>query len=402
MKIEKLNHNGFGIGYIDGKVTFVKNTLIGDEVEVLITKEHKTYNEAKVTKYLTKSPLHKVPICPYADKCGGCTYQMMSYEEELSQKQKVVEELLGKKSQIIKCDNYNYRNKITLKVKNGKIGFFAEGTHNLVSIDKCYLCTEKINKIINELLTIDLSNIYEITIREGEETIVILYNTGPTNIDISHLKNADNILLKDEDYHILKGKSSITTNIGKYKYIIEKDSFFQVNKYLTQKLYDKALEYLHPRDDDVLLDLYCGAGTIGIYFASSVERVIGIELNEYSVASANKNKNLNNILNINFINADVAKAVNKVKMATKVVVDPPRKGLDKNTINNIKRLYPARIIYISCNVHTLARDIKQLEDLYTLESYTIVDMFKGTYHTEIVSVLQRKEEAELIWKTNTI
>ena len=389
MKIEKLNHNGFGIGYIDGKVTFVKNTLIGDEVEVLITKEHKTYNEAKVTKYLTKSPLHKVPICPYADKCGGCTYQMMSYEEELSQKQKVVEELLGKKSQIIKCDNYNYRNKITLKVKNGKIGFFAEGTHNLVSIDKCYLCTEKINKIINELLTIDLSNIYEITIREGEETIIILYNTGPTNIDISHLKNADNILLKDEDYHILKGKSSITTNIGKYKYIIEKDSFFQVNKYLTQKLYDKALEYLHPRDDDVLLDLYCGAGTIGIYFASSVERVIGIELNEYSVASANKNKNLNNIPNINFINADVAKAINKVKMATKVVVDPPRKGLDKNTINNIKRLYPARIIYISCNVHTLARDIKLLEDLYTLESYTIVDMFKGTYHTEIVSVLQR-------------
>ena len=389
MKIEKLNHNGFGIGYIDGKVTFVKNTLIGDEVEVLITKEHKTYNEAKVTKYLTKSPLHKVPICPYADKCGGCTYQMMSYEEELSQKQKVVEELLRKESQIIKCDNYNYRNKITLKVKNGKIGFFAEGTHNLVSIDKCYLCTEKINKIINELLTIDLSNIYEITIREGEETIVILYNTGPTNIDISHLKNADNILLKDEDYHILKGKSSITTNIGKYKYIIEKDSFFQVNKYLTQKLYDKALEYLHPRDDDVLLDLYCGAGTIGIYFASSVERVIGIELNEYSVASANKNKNLNNIPNINFINADVAKAINKVKMATKVVVDPPRKGLDKNTINNIKRLYPARIIYISCNVHTLARDIKLLEDLYTLESYTIVDMFKGTYHTEIVSVLQR-------------
>lgn len=402
MKIEKLNHNGFGIGYIDGKVTFVKNTLIGDEVEVLITKEHKTYNEAKVTKYLTKSPLHKVPICPYADKCGGCTYQMMSYEEELSQKQKIVEELLGKKAQIIKCDNYNYRNKITLKVKNGKIGFFAEGTHNLVSIDKCYLCTEKINKIINELLTIDLSNIYEITIREGEETIVILYNTGPTNIDISNLKNADNILLKDKDYHVLKGKSSITTNIGKYKYIIEKDSFFQVNKYLTQKLYDKALEYLHPRDDDVLLDLYCGAGTIGIYFASSVERVIGIELNEYSVASANKNKNLNNIPNINFINADVAKAINKVKMATKVVVDPPRKGLDKNTINNIKRLYPARIIYISCNVHTLARDIKQLEDLYTLESYTIVDMFKGTYHTEIVSVLQRKEEEELIWKTNTI
>ncbi len=394
MKIEKLNHNGFGIGYIDGKVTFVKNTLIGDEVEVLITKEHKTYNEAKVTKYLTKSPLHKAPICPYADKCGGCTYQMMSYEEELSQKQKVVEELLRKKSQIIKCDNYNYRNKITLKVKNGKIGFFAEGTHNLVSIDKCYLCTEKINKIINELLTIDLSNIYEITIREGEETIVILYNTGPTNIDISHLKNADNILLKDEDYHILKGKSSITTNIGKYKYIIEKDSFFQVNKYLTQKLYDKALEYLHPRDDDVLLDLYCGAGTIGIYFASSVERVIGIELNEYSVASANKNKNLNNIPNINFINADVAKAINKVKMATKVVVDPPRKGLDKNTINNIKRLYPARIIYISCNVHTLARDIKQLEDLYTLESYTIVDMFKGTYHTEIVSVLQRNNYEE--------
>lgn len=394
MKIEKLNHNGFGIGYIDGKVTFVKNTLIGDEVEVAITKEHKTYNEAKVTKYLTKSPLHKVPICPYAEKCGGCTYQIMSYEEEISQKQKVVEELLGKKAQIIKCDNYNYRNKITLKVKNGKIGFFEEGTHNLVSIDNCYLCTEKINKIIKELLTIELSNIYEITIREGEETIVILYTTGPTNIDISNLINADNILLKDKEYHILKGKSYINTNIGKYKYIIEKDSFFQVNKYLTQKLYDKALEYLHPRDDDVLLDLYCGAGTIGIYLASSVERVVGIELNEYSIASAEKNKKLNNIPNINFINADVAKAINKVKMATKVVVDPPRKGLDKNTINNIKRLYPARIIYISCNVHTLARDIKLLEDFYTLESYTIVDMFKGTYHTEIVSVLQRNDYEE--------
>lgn len=394
MKIEKLNHNGFGICYIDGKVTFVKNTLIGDEVEISIIKEHKTYNEAKVTKYITKSPLHKSPVCPYADKCGGCTYQIMSYEDELSQKQKVVEEILGKKSQIIKCDDYNYRNKITLKVKDGKIGFFEEGTHNLVSIEKCYLCTEKINKIIKELLTIDLSNIYEITIREGEETIVILYNTGPININIHNLKNADNILLKDKDYHILKGKTYITTNINKYKYIIEKDSFFQVNKYLTQKLYDKALEYLHPRDDDVLLDLYCGAGTIGIYLASSVERVIGIELNKYSIASANKNKILNNISNINFINEDVAKAINKVKMATKVVVDPPRKGLDKNTINNIKRLYPARIIYISCNVHTLARDIKLLEDSYTLENYTIVDMFKGTYHTEIVSVLQRNNYEE--------
>lgn len=396
MKIEKLNHNGFGIGYIDGKVTFVKNTLIGDEVEISIIKEYRTYNEAKVTKYITKSPLHKTPICPYADKCGGCTYQMMSYEEELSQKQKVVEQILRKKSQIIKCDNYNYRNKITLKVKNGKIGFFEEGTHNLVSIEKCYLCTEKINKIIKELLTIDLSNIYEITIREGEETIVILYNTAPINIEISNLKNADNIILKDKDYHILKGKTYITTNIDKYKYIIEKDSFFQVNKYLTKKLYDKALEYLHPRDDDVLLDLYCGAGTIGIYLASSVERVIGIELNEYSIASANKNKKLNNITNINFINEDVAKAINKVKMATKVVVDPPRKGLDKNTIKGIKRLYPARIIYISCNVHTLARDIKLLEDFYTLESYTIVDMFKGTYHTEIVSVLQRNNYEERI------
>ena len=250
------------------------------------------------------------------------------------------------------------------------------------------------HKIIKELLTVDLSNIYEITIREGDETIVILYNTGPININIHNLKNADNILLKDKDYHILKGKTYITTNIDKYKYIIEKDSFFQVNKYLTQKLYDKALEYLHPRDDDVLLDLYCGAGTIGIYLASSVERVIGIELNEYSIASANKNKILNNITNIKFINEDVAKAINKVKMATKVVVDPPRKGLDKNTINNIKRLYPARIIYISCNVHTLARDIKLLEDSYTLENYTIVDMFKGTYHTEIVSVLQRNNYEE--------
>lgn len=389
MKIEKLNHNGSGIGYISGKVTFVKNTLVGDDVEVELIKSHKNYNEAKVTKYINKSPSHQPPICPYYDKCGGCSYQIMSYEDELYNKKKIVEELLEAKAQIIKCNNYNYRNKVTLKVKNGNIGFFEEGTHNLVAINKCYLCTEKINKIITELLTIDLTNIYEITIRDGDETLVILYTKEKTNIDITNLKNADNILLKENDYKILKGKSYITDSIGKYKYIIEKDSFFQVNKYLTQKLYDKALQYLQPRDDDIILDLYCGAGTIGIYLSPYVEKVIGIELNPYSIMSANKNKTLNKISNINFINADVAKAINKVKMATKVVVDPPRKGLDKNTIENIKRLCPARVIYISCNVHTLARDIKLLEDTYTLESYTIVDMFKGTYHTEVVSVLKR-------------
>ena len=391
VEITKLDNYGRGICYVDDKITFVLNALPGEKLEIEITKFTKKYNEAIVKKYISKSSRRIEPICEYYDKCGGCNLMHMSYEDELEFKEQKIKDIMYKYAhienekvkKIIPNNNLNYRNKVTFKVKN-KIGYYKEKSTEIIPINKCYIIDEKINKILDELNEIDLSNIYEIVIRTGIDEDMIVFKG--TNIDITNL-STKNIILFDKDYKVLRGNNYIIDKIGDFKFYISPNSFFQVNKYNVVNLYNKVLEYV--KESSNLLDLYCGTGSIGIYLSGVCKKITGVEINKSSIEYSNRNKELNHLENINFVCLDTDEYNIKENFDT-IVVDPPRSGLGTKTINYLNESNCKKIVYVSCDPLTLARDLKILSENYNVIELTPVDMFSRTYHCETVCVLERK------------
>lgn len=389
VKIEKLDNYGRGITYINNKITFVKDSLPLEEVEIELTKETTKYNEAKVTNYLSTSSLRVKPLCPKYDICGGCHLMHMSYQDELNFKEQKVKNILykyghidiNKVNKIICNDKLNYRNKAIFKV-NKEIGYYEEKTNTLVPINNCLLVDERINNILDEIKTLDLSNINEVLVRvSGLEDMVVFRGT---KIDIKDL-SVKNVLLNDK---ILKGNNYLIYPLDKYKFYISPNSFFQVNKYSVLNLYDKVKEYVGECNN--LLDLYCGTGSIGIYLSDIAKKITGIEINEDAIIDANKNKELNHLDNINFICLDVSKYKLQENFDT-IIVDPPRSGLTKEVINYLLNSNSKKIVYVSCDPVTLARDLNLLQEKYTIKEITPVDMFPRTYHVENVCLLERKK-----------
>ncbi len=396
MLIERLDDLGRGICFKDNKITFVFNALPHEDVDIKITKETSKYNEAKVIKYNKKS-IDRVDIkCPYYLECGGCDLLHLNYESELKFKKDKVTNILKKFANVdisdiklISCNEFNYRNKATLKVKE-TIGYYKKKSYEIVSIDNCLLLNNKINEVIKELKKYDLKNIYEIVIRvnyKNEVMLVIKYND---NIDNS-IKNIDVktiVLFNNDEFITIKGLGYIIDKIGDYSFIISPDSFFQVNSKCVRLLYDKVASYASLNGSENVLDLYCGTGTIGIYLSKYCKSVLGVEINKYATNDAIKNKELNNISNINFI-CDDAKNV-EVKNIDVVIVDPPRSGLDIKTINYLINSKIKRIVYVSCDPITLARDLKIFSDSYEVKDVTLFNMFPRTKHVESISLLERK------------
>ena len=393
VEIEKLDHQGRGICFTDGIITFVPNTLIGEKVKIKIVKNTKKIREAIVVSLLEKSSKRIDIKCN--NLCGGCNLLHMSYEDELIYKENKVKEIITKFTdlnsnivkKIIPNNEYNYRNKATFQVKEN-IGFYKGKSYEIVSIDKCLLVDEKINEILKTLKKLNLNNIYQIVVRTSknlDESMVVFKVNGKFNIDISPLKKIVNtIILFDKEYKVLYGNGYIVDKIGDYSFFISPDSFFQVNTNGAYNLYSKVLEYVG--NSNYLLDLYCGTGTIGIFLSNVCNKVLGIEINNYAVKDAIKNKELNRINNINFICKDVA-LFNDIDSFDTVVVDPPRSGLDKNTISYLLKISPEKIVYVSCDPITLARDLKLLSEKYDCLEITPVDMFSRTYHVENVCVI---------------
>lgn len=385
VEIEKLDHFGRGIAKVNNVPIFVENALIDEEVETLITKEKKNYMEGIVSKYLKKSPLRMESKCPYYDKCGGCDLLHLSYDEQLKFKENKVKEIIKKFSglecvkDIVASKQFNYRNKITLQV-NKDIGYFKKRTNDIIAIDKCLLVDDKINKIIAELKNVDVSKINKIVIRVTNlESMVVFYGniTNKINLDV------DTIIVNNK---VIKGNGYIKENINGLNFIISPTSFFQVNNIGMINIYNKVLDYI---DGGNVLDLYCGTGTIGIYVSKKANKVLGIELNKEAVKDALFNKKINNINNIDFISGDVGIILFKNNFkADIVIVDPPRAGLDSNSINNIIKIKPNKIIYVSCDPVTLARDLNILKEHYDVLEITPFDMFSNTYHVECVSLLK--------------
>ena len=389
VKCERIDHFGRGIGYVLGKIIFVPNLLPKEEAMVKIVLDKKKYMVGEVIKLVKKSDDRILPKCGY-ENCG-CALKSLKYEKTLEFKKEKVIDILKRYSgltnvvkEIVPSDNiYGYRNKITLKVKGGRLGYFKNGTNDLIEIKRCEIASHKSNEIISVLKELDLSKVREIIIKDFGEVMIIIKG----ELDIELLKPlVDSIYMNEK---LVYGKENIVASLGEFKFYVSKDSFFQVNTDVALKLYNKVLDYLDVSSGQSVLDLYCGTGTISLFLSKYFEEVVGVEINEEAVKCATLNKNLNNISNVMFICGDVSKEVSGL-MAEQIVVDPPRSGLTSAGINDILRINPDRLVYVSCDPMTLARDLKLFKDNYEVKEVTLFDMFPWTYHVESVCLLVKR------------
>lgn len=386
VKIDKLSHDLRGITKIDNKITFIPKTLPEEVVNIRITKQKKKFNDGCLTTIIEESKDRVKYICPYYDICGGCDTGHILYSKSIMYKKDMVVDIFKRYCDmdvdmdiVYDDDNiYNYRNKITLRVNDGKLALVGE---SLVNIDYCYLVNDNINKVIGILNGICLDGTDEVIIRGTDEIMVIIKGNIDNDKLIQILKdNVSSIFINGVKVF---GNDYVMINVGNYRYAVYPDSFFQVNTKMISRLYDKVLEFAGRGDK--LLDLYCGAGTIGIYLANNFNSVRGIEQNESAIKGANLNKGINDIKNISFV-CEKASDINEI-VEDVVVVDPPRSGLDSTTIKRILNSRIERLIYVSCNPITLARDINILKDKYNLVSMSLFDMFPNTSHAECVCLL---------------
>lgn len=403
VKIEKLDHQGRGIGFINEKITFIPFCLPDDIVEVIITKEKKKYNEGRIVKYIEKSEKHIKQNCPYYKFCGGCDLRHMSYDDQLKFKENKVKEIIHKFTDSnIKIDNIigsslfdNYRNKVTFKI-NKKLGLCEKNSNDIINIDNCLLLDDKINNLIKYINSIDLSNVNSVVIKSTyftKQTCIILYTNEKFDENLEFLeKFTDTIIINRNGKEEIKyGKGNIFENLDNLIFKISPSSFFQVNSKQTLNLYNLVLEKCTLKGKEIVYDLFCGTGTISLFLSRWCQKVIGIEINKDAIKDATENMYLNNIKNCTFLAGDVSKIIKSQKeKADIIVVDPPRAGLDNITIENVFRLNPEKIVYVSCDPITLARDLKILSEKYHIESVTPVDMFPNTYHVECVCVLKLK------------
>lgn len=398
VEINKLNHNGEGMSRINGKIVFVPKTLPGDVVELTNFQEHKNYIQASCSKIHQKSNL-RVPIeCPYYEECGGCQLMGLSYQKQLEYKTEKVKNILEKYADI-KIENlsiiespnqYHYRNKITLQVQNGIIGLFSYNTNDIVKIDYCLLISDTMNKIIKEIQEkIELKKVRQIIIREFDsKAMVQVIGQTDENALIKILSPLVVSLYLNE--HHLYGQKYLIDKLDKYQFQISPKSFFQINHDQTINLYNQIKEYLGPNNQNAL-DLYCGTGTIGIYVSDCCKKVTGIELSSSSVMDANKNITRNKLNHVQVQKGDVGTVLKAKNTYDAIIVDPPRSGLDKKTRQTLFQIKSPKIIYISCNPITLARDLKELKNIYDIKEIKLFDMFPNTYHVECVMWLCLKK-----------
>lgn len=443
--------NGEGIGKADGFTVFVKDAVIGDRVTAKIMKAKKNYGYGRLMEILTPSPDRAEPVCPSARQCGGCQLQALSYEKQLEFKADKVrghleriggfanlpmEPIIGMK------DPFHYRNKAQFPVgrnRDGKIvtGFYAGRTHSIIENRDCVLGVpqnrEILDRVIDYMETYDISPYDEVTgkglIRHiftrygyhtGEIMVCIVANgsrlphqqelvkalreiPGMTSITLNINKNRNNVIL-GEKIQVLWGQEYITDKIGDISYQISPLSFYQVNPQQTWELYSKALEYADLHGEETVWDLYCGIGTISLFLAQKAKFVRGVEIVPAAIEDARRNARLNGIKNAEFYvgkaeevlpdyYADyAARHPGENARADVIVVDPPRKGCDETLLNTIVEMQPEKVVYVSCDSATLARDLKYLcERGYQVKKVCPVDMFPMTVHVETVVLLSKGE-----------
>lgn len=444
LEIEDCGIDGEGIGKADGFTVFVKDAVIGDTVTAKIIKAKKNYGYGRLMEVLKPSPYRVEPKCEFARQCGGCQLQALSYDQQLVFKTNKVKGHLERiggftdipMEPIIGMDElFHYRNKAQFPVgrnKEGKIvtGFYAGRTHNIIENRDCALGVAENKEVLDRVIAhmekygIEPYNeatgkglVRHVLIRYGyftkEVMVCLILNgnkipkeeqlvkslceiPGMTSITINVNKKHSNVIL-GEEIRLLWGQEYITDRIGDISYQISPLSFYQVNPMQTQKLYAKALEYADLHGEETVWDLYCGIGTISLFLAQKAKFVRGVEIVPAAIENAKENAKLNGLENTEFF---VGKAEEVLPREYKkngvyadvIVVDPPRKGCDETLLETMVEMNPERIVYVSCDSATLARDLKYLcERGYELRKVCPVDQFGMTIHVETVVLLSHKK-----------
>lgn len=438
--------NGFegeGIAKIENFTIFIDGAIKGEKCKILIIKITSSHAFGKLLEILDQSPNRCTPDCETYKRCGGCNLRHIDYEETLNIKQEKVQNLINKTlDNNIKAEKtlgmgnpYNYRNKAQYPIgtdKNGEkvLGVFAKRTHEIIPIKECRIQKEisyQIAKYILEHIKKNNISVYnekkqkglirhivtKVGIQTNEVMCIIVINGKeiPNELTLANniidrfpmvktvVKNINtkntNVIMGDKNETIV-GRGYITDVLGDYIFKISPMSFYQVNPIQAEALYNIAIEKAQISKDDIVCDLYCGIGTIGIFASKFAKKVYGIEIVKQAIEDAHINAKLNNIKNIEFLCGDVEESFEKLIKKEKikpdvVIVDPPRRGLDNNTIENIMKLDVKRVVYISCNPATMVRDLKVFEEKYDIKEVQPVDMFPFTSHVECVAVLQLKE-----------
>ena len=388
--IDRMDHFGNGIGNINGKIIFVKGALPGETVDVTITKDKKSFMEGTINTIIYKSSKRVEPFCKYFGVCGGCSLCHLTYENTLEYKKERVKNILYKfdipKINVIRNENdLYYRNKIELKIVDGKLGFYEKSTHNLIEIKECKVTKKSINKSFEFVKNMKLENA-NVTIRANynDEVLIIIDSKEKP------------VILNPEDYKIvgivlndkcIYGQDNFMEKINNLFFTVSYNSFFQVNNYINLKLFNLIKENIVGK---TVLDLYSGVGTLSIVASKVVDKVYSIEVTQNAVKNALINAKINKCDNINFILGKVEDKIGFIndKIDT-IIVDPARAGLDKKTIEVINNICPQRIIYVSCDTQSLANNLVDLAN-YGIKRFYILDMFSCTYHIECFCILDKK------------
>ena len=433
LEIIDMSEQGQGIAKKDNLVYFVKDAVLGEVVNAKVIEEKKNLVICIKEEIIKESPYYENPKCEYFKECSGCTIQNIEYKKQLELKKVSVKNQLQRIGKIEVDDleikgleePFNYRNKVELKVDDkSNIGYYYEKSHRLVKVDKCIIASKKINEIIKELSEIikkynlkgynhkyNKGEIKNITIRsnylkEGQITITTSKKDFKNKEEFfEDIKKIENIV---EIYHSVNKKKNSETigdeiklisttkeykdKIGEYEFKISPKSFFQVNNKNTKNLYDIALKQMKLKGQEKILDMYCGIGTTTIYFGKDSKKTIGVEIVPDAVKDGKYNSKLNKLENIEFILGKSEEKIEKLldDSIDIVIVDPPRKGLDKELVEKIGKSKVKKLEYISCNPATLSRDIKVLGEFgFKVEEVELCDMFPHTMHVEVVALLSR-------------
>lgn len=444
--ISDIGAKGEGIGKVNNFVFFVDGALPGDLCLIKILKVNKSYGYGKIIEIITPSSDRVLSPCPVSNRCGGCSLIHLSYETQLKYKQKKVKDSLERiggfknieVSPVIPMENLKgYRNKAQVPVRNVKgnleVGFFAKNSHNLVPVTECYIQTEASASILEKIKDYALSNaipaydeenhsgilrhvLIKTGFKTGEIMVVIVVNLkdgkplknqdilinclkavkGMKSIVLNYNAKKNNTILGSTS-KTLWGADYISDYLGEMKFKISPLSFYQINPVQAEKMYQKAVELADIKPTDTVIDAYCGIGSISLFLARKAKKVIGIEIVEDAVKDAEFNAQVNNITNAEFIAGKseevIYDLIDKKITADVLVVDPPRKGCDESFLSALTSLMPEKIVYVSCNPDTLARDLKFLcEKGYEIKTVQPFDMFGFSYHVETVVLLERKAQ----------
>ena len=392
IQIKKLDNEGRGIGYFNNKIAFISNALPDEEVLVNFTKEKKKYYEGVTQEIVKKSPLRVIPKCPFYDTCGGCNLMHIGIDSQEDYKLQKSKDILykfanlDKEIKLIKSNkDLYYRNKISLKVEDYKWGYYNGSTHEFCEVNNCLLANNAINDIIHKKEFLKVKDGI-IVIRCNYNNEVLIEIQSESKVEFNDVPDSVvGIVLNDKTIY---GDNYFFDMIGDMKFKISYNSFFQINNYIANEIFKLLNVYLSGEN---LLDLYCGVGTLGLSLKNNFKKIVGIEKIENAILNAKENAVSNGVSNAEFYAGDTAKILSDLNEEfDTVIVDPPRSGLNKDTIDLVLNINPKKICYVSCDQITLSRDLKILQEKYYISKINVLDMFPNTYHIESFVILERK------------